>query len=87
MFATEPGGVPARPLALTATRIIRQIALTGCRRGEIIGLKWAEADTEGSAFRFTDTKTGESIRPIGLPVVDFLEALRPDGIHPVKAAL
>lgn len=68
---------------LTATRIIRQIALTGCRRGEIIGLKWAETDTEGSAFRFTDTKTGESIRPIGLPVVDFLETIRPDepGVH------
>ena len=68
---------------LTAMRIIRQIALTGCRRGEIIGLRWAEADTEGSAFRFTDTKTGESIRPIGLPVVDFLEAIRPDepGLH------
>lgn len=67
----------------TAVRIIRQIALTGCRRGEIIGLKWAEADTEGSAFRFTDTKTGESIRPIGLPVVEFLEAIRPDkpGLH------
>jgi integrase len=78
----------------TAVKIIRQIALTGCRRGEIIGLKWAEADTEGSAFRFSDTKTGESIRPIGLPVVEFLDATRADeqGVYvfpgerqPVKA--
>lgn len=67
----------------TAIKIIRQIAMTGCRRGEIIGLKWAETDTEGSAFRFTDTKTGESIRPIGLPVVEALEAIRPadPGVH------
>lgn len=66
------------PALLTTVHIIRQIALTGCRRGEIIGLKWAEADTEGSAFRFSDTKTGESIRPMGLPVAEFLESIRPD---------
>lgn len=63
--------------ALTTTRIIRQIALTDFCRGEIIGPKWAEADTEGSAFRLTDTKIDESIRPIGPPVTDFLDAIRP----------
>jgi integrase len=30
----------------TTVDIIRQIALTGCRRGEMIALKWTEADTE-----------------------------------------
>ena len=53
--------------------IIRQIALTGCRRGEMIGLKWIEADTEASCLRLMDSKEGESIRPIGLPVVEYLE--------------
>ncbi|TAL82096.1 MAG: DUF4102 domain-containing protein [Beijerinckiaceae bacterium] len=53
--------------------IIRQIALTGCRRGEMIGLKWTEADTEASCLRLKDSKEGESIRPIGLPVVEYLE--------------
>jgi len=53
--------------------IIRQIALTGCRRGEMIGLKWTEADTEASCLRLEDSKEGESIRPIGLPVVEYLE--------------
>lgn len=28
-----------------AVDIIRQLALTGCRRSEMIGLKWTEADT------------------------------------------
>jgi hypothetical protein len=32
----------------TAVGIIRQIALTGCRRSEMIRLKWTEADTEAS---------------------------------------
>ncbi|WP_395666315.1 tyrosine-type recombinase/integrase [Methylocella sp.] len=53
--------------------IIRQIALTGCRRSEIIGLKWSEADTGASCLRLIDSKEGASIRPIGLPVVEYLE--------------
>ena len=54
----------------TIVDIIRQIALTGCRRSEMIGLKWTEADTEASCLRLEDSKEGESIRPIGLSVVE-----------------
>jgi integrase len=60
----------------TTINIIRQIALTGCRRSEIIGLKWTEADTEASCLRLADSKEGESIRAIGLPVVEYLERRR-----------
>jgi integrase len=56
--------------------IIRQIALTGCRRTEMIKLMWSEADTEGSCLRLVDSKEGASIRPIGLPVVEYLEERR-----------
>jgi integrase len=56
--------------------IIRQIALTGCRRSEIIGLKWSEVDTEASCLRLADSKEGASIRPVGLPVIEFMEARR-----------
>ncbi|MBY0323454.1 MAG: integrase arm-type DNA-binding domain-containing protein, partial [Reyranella sp.] len=56
--------------------IIRQIALTGCRRTEMIKLMWTEADTEGSCLRLVDSKEGASIRPIGLPVVEYLEERR-----------
>lgn len=58
------------------TDIIRQIAMTGCRRSEIIGLKWAEADTASSCLRLSDSKEGASVRPIGLPVVEYLVARR-----------
>lgn len=58
--------------------IIRQIALTGCRRSEMISLKWTEADTEASCLRLEDSKEGDSIRPIGLPVVEYLEQRRTD---------
>ncbi len=53
--------------------IIHQIALTGCRRSEIIGLKWSEVDTDASCLRLADSKEGASIRPIGLPVVEFMD--------------
>ena len=56
--------------------IIRQIALTGCRRSEMISLLWIEADTDASCMRLVDSKEGESIRPIGLPVVEYLEERR-----------
>ncbi|MGY4573356.1 integrase [Bradyrhizobium sp. USDA 3256] len=57
----------------TIVDIVRQLALTGCRRSEMIGLKWTEADTESSCLRLEDSKEGESVRPIGLPVVEYLD--------------
>jgi integrase len=56
--------------------ILRLIALTGCRRGEIINLKWSEVDIEGSCLRLIDSKEGSSVRPVGLPVVEYLETQR-----------
>lgn len=56
--------------------IIRQIALTGCRRSEMIKLMWTEADTDSSCLRLVDSKQGASIRPIGLPVIEYLEERR-----------
>lgn len=60
----------------TTVMIIRQIALTGCRRSEIITLTWSDVDIENSCFRLSDSKEGASVRPIGLPVLEFLEAHR-----------
>jgi integrase len=64
----------------TAAAIARTIALTGCRRGEIINLIWPEVDADNSCLRLTDSKEGASVRPVGLPVVDLLTARRPE--HP-----
>src|SRR3546814_4021798 len=51
--------------------------MTGCRRGEIVNLKWSEIDLEGSCLRLIDSKEGSSVRPVGLPVVEHLETQRP----------
>lgn len=57
----------------TTADIIRLLVLTGCRRSEIIGLRWDEVDFEGSCLRLAESKEGYSIRPVGLPVLEFLE--------------
>jgi integrase len=47
-----------------ATAAIRLIAITGCRRSEILQLKRSEIDLANSCLRLGDTKTGASIRPL-----------------------
>ncbi|QNA86664.1 integrase arm-type DNA-binding domain-containing protein [Sphingomonas sp. So64.6b] len=59
-----------------SVEIIRQLALTGCRRTEMVKLQWVEADTESSCLRLIDSKEGMSIRPMGLPVVEYFESRR-----------
>ena len=61
----------------TAVAMIHVLALTGCRRGEIINLTWPEVDMEASCLRLLDTKEGASIRPLGLPAIELLDARRP----------
>lgn len=49
----------------TAATILRLLALTGCRLGEISNLRWAEFDEADRCLRLEDTKTGRSMRAIG----------------------
>jgi integrase len=46
----------------TTVDIIRQIALTGCRRGEMIALKWTEADTEARDIDDSQKRTRKMVR-------------------------
>lgn len=63
----------------TTVEIIRQIALTGCRRSEIITLLWSAVDIEASCLRLAESKEGASIRPVGLPVIEYMESRRKEG--------
>ena len=48
--------VDQRPSRRRQADIIRLLLLTGCRKGEIVTLRWSEVD--GDALRLADTKTG-----------------------------
>ncbi|MER8942492.1 tyrosine-type recombinase/integrase [Mesorhizobium sp. M0915] len=59
-----------------AVTAVRLAALTGMRRGEVIGLRWAEVDLSGRCLHLTDSKTGESVRPLSRAAVDLLLSIR-----------
>jgi integrase len=40
------------------------MALTGWRRGEVLGLRWSEVDLPRRTARLADTKTGASLRAV-----------------------
>jgi integrase len=60
-------------LALDA---IRLLALTGCRRGEVMGLKWREVDLEARHLRLIDTKEGYSVRPLAQAAAELLATIQ-----------
>ncbi|WP_051505555.1 integrase arm-type DNA-binding domain-containing protein [Mesorhizobium sp. WSM2561] len=70
-------GDELRRLAATGARWqaisqLRVIALTGCRLGEAQALKVSEIDFAGHCLRLSDSKTGESARPLGQTALDVL---------------
>jgi hypothetical protein len=56
------------------------VLLVGERADGDNALKWAEADIEASCLRLGDSKEGESICPVGLSVVEYLERYRTDDV-------
>lgn len=51
---------------------IRLLLLSGCRRQEILSLRWEEIDFESQCLRLSDTKSGPQIRPIGVAALDVI---------------
>jgi integrase len=77
LLAAESEG--KNPFAILTLKLL---ALTGCRRGEVLSLTWREVDLEGRQLRLAQTKEGYSIRPLGQPAADLLASLprRSEGI-------
>lgn len=62
--------------AWQATDAIELAAITGMRRGEVFALRWPEVDLVSRVLHLSDSKTGESIRPLGRAAVDLLKGIR-----------
>jgi integrase len=54
------------------TNAIRLLALTGCRLGEIVGLRWEYVDFENVALALPDAKAGARVHPLGAPALQIL---------------
>ena len=60
------------PKAIAA---IRLLCLTGCRKGEILSLKWSDVDFERKCLHLASTKTGDKEIQIGPPALELFASL------------
>lgn len=74
-----------------AIAIARLWALTGCRRDEIAALKWSEVDLKRGLLVLHESKTGKSVRPLGLAAIKLLHRIKrsdkSDYVFPAEAGL
>jgi integrase len=68
--------VEAETLRPAAAAAVRLVALTGLRRSEATGLRWAEVDEASHTLRLEGSKTGRSRRVIGRPALDLIRSQR-----------
>ena len=68
----EADSSAANPSMIAA---IRLLLLTGCRKNEILGLRWEWVDLERAALRLPDSKTGAKTVPLGAPALEILAGL------------
>jgi len=68
----EAGRSGVSPIALAA---VRALALTECRRNEILRLKQSELDVAGRCLRLEETKSGKQTRPAGRAALEFINSL------------
>ena len=62
-------------LGASVAASLRLLMLTGCRRNEILTLRWEEVDLEAGELRLRDSKTGPRVVPLPTAAVSVLAAL------------
>jgi integrase len=57
-----------------AVLALRLLLFTGCRKNEILKLRWRDVDLERRLLLLPDSKTGAKAVPLGAPAVELLAA-------------
>ena len=60
-----------------AVAAIRLLVLTGCRRAEILTLRWEYVDLKDGCLRLPDSKTGSKVVHLNAPALEVLRDLGP----------
>ena len=68
----DGGARGASPAAVAALRLL---ALTGCRRSEILDLRWEHVDPDAGELRLPDSKTGARLVPLSRAAAEVLSGL------------
>ena len=71
-LAAAPG---ERLASVYAAAAIYLLVLTGCRRNEILGLRWDDLNFETGEIRLPDSKTGTRMLPLTSPAAEVLNSL------------
>lgn len=71
----DKDGKPLPPAPWQSVAAIKLLALTGCRRSEILDLRWSEVELDRGQLLLRDTKSGESNRPLNAQARAVLETL------------
>ncbi len=64
-----------RGVSASAVAAIRLLLLTGCRKSEILTLRWEEVALEAAELRLSDSKTGARVVSLSEPAVKLLADL------------
>lgn len=75
VFAVLAEGERTRTLADGVVTALRLLLLTGCRLGEVLGLRWEDVDPEAGALRLPDAKAGARVVPLAPVAVELLANL------------
>jgi len=59
----------------SAVASIRLLLLTGCRKNEILSLRWEHVDFERHCLRLPDSKTGAKVVPLAAAALELLSVL------------
>jgi integrase len=54
---------------------LRLLALTGCRKAEILNLEWDHVDFQNGCLRLPDSKSGRKVVPLGAAALSLLASL------------
>jgi integrase len=70
----------------SAVAAVRLLLLTGCRKSEILSLRWEWVDVERSCLRLPDSKTGAKVVPLAAAALELLRTLPRASAHVLPAA-
>ncbi len=66
----------ARGTSNYAAMAIRLLAMTGCRKAEVLTLQWSHVDFERSCLRLPDSKTGAKVVPLGQTAMRLFDKIK-----------
>ncbi len=61
--------------ATNTCNAIRLLALSGCRVGEVVSLRWEHVDFENGGLHLADAKAGARVHPIGAQAIALLASI------------